>query len=423
MRLRLPSRRPARVVALTTTVALAAGAAGWLVATQVKSPADAAADRTPPAASLITVPVEKRILTSTVTTRGSITYGKEQPISLTGTVAAGNGEAGPQLVTKTTAAGRTLREGDVLLEVNGRPVFVLKGAVPMYRTLVRGAEGDDVRQLRAALVRLIPARRVAASGPLDENVLAAVSDFYTAHGYAAVAPTTEQRAQLRLLERAVADAKEAGGQALTDAQADLAEFRRTYGISVPSGEILFLPELPIQLTTVTAKAGAAPAGPIGTVADPGLVVNATVSTEDAELLKPGMAATLHDSTGGTLTAKVAGLGAEFATETPEEGAEPAAPGVPLQLKPDDAKAATALAGQSVQVRITVGDSGGEVLAVPVAAVFTAADGQSRVTVQTETGQTRDVPVEPGLTADGNVEVRVRDGAALAEGDRVVVSGS
>ncbi|GAB7037116.1 MULTISPECIES: efflux RND transporter periplasmic adaptor subunit [Catenuloplanes] len=423
MRLRLPRRRPVRVVALTTAVALAAGAAGWLVATRVKSPADAAADREPPPASLITVPVEKRILTSTVTTRGSVTYGKEQPITLTGTVAAGNGEAGPQLVTKTATAGRTLREGDVLLEVNGRPVFVLKGPVPMYRTLVRGAEGDDVHQLRAALGRLVPARWVAATGPLDENALRAVDDFYTAHGYAAAAPTAEQRAQLRLLERAAADAKEAGGQALADARADLAEFRRTYGISVPSGEILFLPQLPIQLTTVTAKAGTAPTGPVGTVADPGLVVNATVSAEDAELLKPGMTATLHGSTGGTLTAKVTGLGAEYATETAEEGEEPAAPGIPLQLKPDDAKAAAAFAGQSVQVRITVGDTGGEVLAVPVAAIFTAADGQSRVTVQTGTGQTRDVPVEPGLTADGNVEVRVRDGAELAEGDRVVVSGS
>ncbi|GAB7049164.1 hypothetical protein JCM9534A_42900 [Catenuloplanes indicus JCM 9534] len=411
------------MVALTTAVALAAGAAGWLVATQVKSPADAAADREPPPASLITVPVEKRILTSTVTTQGSITYGKEQPITLTGTVAAGDGEAGPQLVTKTATAGRTLREGDVLLEVNGRPVFVLKGTVPMYRTLVRGAEGDDVRQLRAALGRLLPARWVAATGPLDESALSAVDAFYTARGYAATAPSTEQRSQLRLLERAVADAKEAGGQTLADAQADLAEFRRTYGISVPSGEIMFLPQLPIQLTTVTAKAGTAPAGPVGTVADPGLVVNATVAVEDAELLKPGMTATLHDSAGGTLTAKVTGLGAEYATTAAEEGEDPAALGTPLQLKPDDAKAAAALAGQSVQVRITVGDTGGEVLTVPVAAIFTASDGQSRVTVQTGTGQTRDVPVEPGLTADGNVEVRVRDGAALAAGDRVVVSGS
>jgi hypothetical protein len=412
-----------RVVALTAIVALAAGAAGWLVATRVKSPADTAADRMPPAASLITVPVEKRILTSSVTTQGSVTYGKEQPITLTGTVAAGDGEAGPQLITKSSAAGRTLREGDVLLEVNGRPVFVLKGPVPMYRTLVRGADGDDVRQLRAALGRVLTARRIAATGPLDDNVLHAVDAFYTARGYAAVTPTTEQRTQLRLLERAAADAKAAGGPALADAQADLADFRRTYGISVPSGEILFLPELPIRLTTVTAKAGTAPAGPVGTVADPGLVVNATVAAVDAELLKPGMTATLHDSAGGTLAAKVTGLGAEFATAPTEDGEESDAVGIPLQLKPDDAKAVAALAGQSVRVRITVGESGGEVLAVPVAAIFTASDGQSRVTVQTETGQTRDVPVEPGLTADGNVEVRPRDGAVLAEGDRVVVSGS
>ncbi|BAL93168.1 hypothetical protein AMIS_79480 [Actinoplanes missouriensis 431] len=422
MRLRLPRRGPVRVVALTTAVALTAGAAGWFAATQVKSPADAAAFREPPVASLITVPVEKRTLTSTVTTQGSITYGKAQPITLTGTVAAGTGEAGPQLVTKTSAAGRTLREGDVLLEINGRPVFVLKGKVPMYRSLTKGAEGDDVRQVRAAMRRLLPGRGVAASGPLNESALSAIGAFYSKRGYAAAAPTTEQKAQLRLLERAVADTKEAGGQPLADAKADLAEFRRTYGISVPSGEILFLPKLPIRLTTVTAGAGTAPTGPVGTVADPALVVNATVSPEDAELLKPGMTATLNDTAGGTLTAKVTGLGAAYAIKA-DDDQESSSTGVPLQLKPTDATKATALNGQSVQVRITVGDTGGDVLAVPVAAVFTASDGQSRVTVATETGQTRDVPVDPGLTADGNVQVRPRDGAQLSENDRVVVSGS
>lgn len=423
MRLRLPRRGPARVVALTTTVALAAGAVGWFAAISVKSPADAAADREPPVASLITVPVEKRSLTSTVTTQGSVTYGKAQPITLTGTVAAGDGEAGPQLVTKTATAGRTLREGDVLLEINGRPVFVLEGKVPMYRTLVKGAEGDDVRQLRAALRRLAPGRGVASAGPLNDSTLGAIGAFYKKRGYEAAAPTTAQKAQLRLLERAVAGTKAAGGQPLADAQADLAEFRRTYGISVPSGEVLFLPDLPTRLTTVTAKTGTTPTGPVGTVADPSLVVNATVATEDAELLATGMTATLQDAAGGTLTARLTGMGAQYATKTAEEGEDPAALGVPLQLKPADAKKAAALQGQSVQVRITVGDTGGDVLAVPVAAVFTASDGQSRVTVLTETNQTRDVPVTLGLTAGGQVAVSPHDGARLSEGDRVVVSGS
>ncbi|WP_229067513.1 hypothetical protein [Actinoplanes sp. DH11] len=413
-------------MALSTAVAVAAGAAGWFAASQVKSPADAAADRRPPAASLITVPVEKRNLTSAVTTQGSVTYGKAQPITLTGTVAGGAGEAGPQLVTKTATAGRTLREGDVLLEINGRPVFVLKGKVPMYRTLLRGSQGDDVRQLRAAMRRLMPGRGLTASGTLNDSALNAVSAFYARKGYEAAKPAADQRAQLRLLERAVTDATEAGGRPLADAKADLAEFRRTYGVSIPSGEILFLPELPIRLTTVTAKAGTAPAGPVGTVADPALVVNATVSAEDAELLKTGMTATLEGPAGQTWGATLTGMGAEYAVSTAadaEQDESPAAPGIPIQLKPTDRAKAAALNGQTITVRIRVGDTGGEVLSVPVSAVFTASDGQARVTVQAAGDRTRDVPVELGLTAAGNVQVTPEVGAVLTAGDRVVVSGS
>ncbi|MEV4636392.1 hypothetical protein AB0J80_03475 [Actinoplanes sp. NPDC049548] len=424
---------PMRVVALTAGVAVAAGAIGFFAATQVKSPADAAAARKPPVASLITVPVERRVLSSTVTTQGTVTHGKPQPITLTGTVAGGGTEgAGAQLVTKTAVAGRTLREGDVLLEINGRPVFVLRGKVPMYRTLTRGSEGDDVRQVRAALRRLLPGRSVAKSGPVDDGVLNALAAWYARKGYQAVKPTVEQRTQLRTLERAVAAAKKAGGQPLADAHADLAEFRRTYGTSVPSGEIVFLPRLPIRLITVATKAGAVPDGPVGTVADPKLVVNATVAIEDAELIKVGMAATLRGSAGDEQAATVTGMGAGFAPEkqTDDKGADgPAGDsagepvGTPIQLSPKDAAKAAALTGTSVKVQIGVGRTDGKVLCVPVAALFTGADGQSRVTAVDPTGRKRDVPVEAGLTAGGTVQITPHDGTALKEGDRVVVSGS
>ena len=422
----IPRRGPLRIVVFTTAVAVAAGAAGWAAASQVKSPADAAAQRRPPIASLITVPVEKRVITSTVVAQGSVTYGKAQPITLTGTAGGGTGGVGPQLVTKTSVAGRTLREGDVLLEVNGRPVFVLRGEVPMYRTLVRGSEGDDVRQLRAALRRLMPTRDLAASCGLTDSVLSAVSAWYGRRGYQAAVPTVEQRTQLRQLERAMSEATQAGGQPLADARADLAQFRMTYGTSIPSGEVLFLPQLPIRLTSVTAKVGAVLSGPVGTVADPYLVVNATVATEDAGLLKTGMAAILQDPAGGTYAATLTGRGQVYADTSATDGEETghtAPVGTPIRLTPKNRTKITALAGQSVKVLIKVGSTGGEVLSVPVAAVFTAADGQARVTVASDSGNTRDVQVEPGLTANGNVQVTPRTGASLAAGERVVVSGS
>ncbi|MBB4959410.1 efflux RND transporter periplasmic adaptor subunit [Micromonospora polyrhachis] len=405
---------------MTAAVALAAGVTGWVLASRVQSPADAAAGRQPPAASLITVPVEQRALTATVVAQATVTYGTPQPITLTGTVAAGDGaELGAQLVTKTASGGRTLEEGDVLLEINGRPVFVLAGPVPMYRSLVRGSTGDDVQQLRAALRRLLPGRGVASYGPLDNRTLDALATWYDKKGYQAAGPTAAQRAELRQLQQAAE-----GSAATADAKAALAEFRATYGTTVPSGEVLFLPKLPVRLTTVTAKAGAAVSGPVGTVSDPTLVIDGTVATEDAELLKPGLTATVEAPSGETYPAKLSAMGAQLraSSDNTDEGESEQQVGLPIRLIPSMGAKLAPLAGQSVRVTIKVGGTGDDVLVVPVAAVFTAADGQAHVTVDSGGGITRDVPVEAGLTADGDVEV-TPVGGGLEVGDRVVVSGS
>lgn len=427
MRRFLPRPGPPRVLAATVAVAVAAGAIGWIVGARVQSPADAAASHRPPAASLVTVPVEQRVLTATVTARGSVGYGSAAPVTLTGSVAAEGDTVAAQLVTKAPTAGRTVREGDVLLEISGRPVLVLKGAVPMYRTVERGSTGDDVRQIRAAMRRLLPARGLSASGPLDDRTLAAVSAWYTKRGYRAAGPTAEQREQLQRLQDAVTTAA-GGGQALTDAKAALAEFRKTYGDKVPSGEILFLPALPVRLTEVTAKVGAPASGPVATVADPSPVVSADVATEDADLLKVGMPATLRLDTGETVGGTVTVIGAAAATKPAEDGEDgdgdqtATRAGVAVRVVPREPGRLVKLAGQSLKIDITVGGTDEAVLTVPVAAVFTGSDSQARVSVQSGAEGTREVPVTTGLTVDGYVQVTPRDDD-LRAGDRVVVSSS
>jgi len=414
----LPPSGPSRVVAVTTVAALAAGAAGWSAAAGVKSPADAAAGRRPPVPSLITVPVERRPLRARVTVQASVAYRKATPIVLNGTVApVDGGLAAGQVVTRAATAGRTLAEGDVLLEINGRPVFVLRGKVPMYRTLVEGSTGDDVDQLRAALRRLLPGTGLAATGPLTGGVLDCVARWYRKRGYSAAGPTAEQRQELRRLERAVRSAKPADRAA---AESALAGFRRANGARIHGGEIVFLPRLPVRLTAATAKAGTVVAGEVATVADPGLVVDGKVAPEDAKLLDSGQAATLTAASGQTYRARVDSVGAAVTAGKKDDGAAPAAASVRLAAVAGVSLAG--LAGQSVRAEITVGDTGDAVLVVPVAAVFTRADGQAHVTVDAGPAGTRDVPVTTGLTADGYAEVTPA-GAALAEGDRAVVSGS
>ena len=294
----------------------------------------------------------------------------------------------------------------------------------MYRTLTRGSTGDDVRQLRAALRRLLPARRVSASGALNDGALSAVQAWYARRGYQAAGPTAAQRAQLRQLEQALAGAK---GPALADAEAALAAFRKTYGVSIASGEVLFLPRLPARLTTVTVKAGAPASGVIGTVADPNLVVNGTVTPDDAGLLKVGMPATMQHPDGDRFAATLGGMGAAVAPK-PETGSgsdkssaqDDAVAGIPIRLKPKVPAKLAPYAGQAFKISITVGGTGKAVLSVPVAAVFTTADGNARVTVQDAAGAVRDVPVSAGLSTGGFVQITPQPAGALRAGDRVVV---
>jgi multidrug efflux pump subunit AcrA (membrane-fusion protein) len=69
-----------------------------------------------------------------------------------------------------------------------------------------------------------------------------------------------------------------------------------------------------------------------------------------------------------------------------------------------------------------GRTEGPVLTVPVAAIVTSASGTSYVTVVGAHGIQTDVPVTPGISENGRVQVTPVHSGALATGGRVVVSG-
>ena len=84
--------------------------------------------------------------------------------------------------------------------------------------------------------------------------------------------------------------------------------------------------------------------------------------------------------------------------------------------------AAALNGENVLVTVDTGQTEGPVLTVPVAAIVTTASGTSHVTVVGTHGKQTDVPVTPGISENGYVQVTPAPSGALAAGDRVVVSG-
>lgn len=193
-------RRVKLLYTLLLAVAAAAGGA-WFGGTRIQSPAEMALKVAPPTPSPILVPVEEKVLSADVLTRGTARFGLPQRISL----AASPLKPVAGVITKLPLRNAALNEGDVVLTASGRPVFILQGKTPAYRDLVPALAGDDVRQLKEALVRLgfDPGD---ADKPYDQQTSGAVASWYTSKGWEPFAPSREQMAVVRGLERDLADA-------------------------------------------------------------------------------------------------------------------------------------------------------------------------------------------------------------------------
>jgi peptidoglycan hydrolase-like protein with peptidoglycan-binding domain len=193
-------KKRVRALLLVLGVVAATWATSWVAARRIESPADAAARTAPPAPAPILVPVEERVLSSTVITRGTARFGVPQVISIAPSTL--KQEVG--LITTLPIRNARIAEGNTLLTASGRPVFVLQGPAPAYRDLTPGITGDDVRQLERALKRLgfDPG---PIDGSYDEQTSAAVRDWYTAGGWDPYGATAAQLADLRTLEEDLAE--------------------------------------------------------------------------------------------------------------------------------------------------------------------------------------------------------------------------
>jgi peptidoglycan hydrolase-like protein with peptidoglycan-binding domain/multidrug efflux pump subunit AcrA (membrane-fusion protein) len=188
---------------LVVGASLASAAGGVLIGRNLQSPAEAAASAAPPEPSRITVPVERRSLQSRLVANGELQYEEPTPVRLAGNVGVSAGST--QVITRAPELNAALAEGDVVMEVSGRPVFVFQGALPTYRGFEPGVTGPDVQQLEEALARL-----GFDPGPVDtvydDATEAAIDALYMSKGYQSEGPSADQRTRLRAAEKAVADA-------------------------------------------------------------------------------------------------------------------------------------------------------------------------------------------------------------------------
>lgn len=183
-------------------------AVGWFAGRQVASPAEVAARTEAPTASRITVAVEQQVLSSTLIVRGLVRYGEPKPVVLPQSSVKGPAA----VVTEPAVKGAVLDDGAKALDLGGRPVFVLEGALPMYRDLRPDDSGVDVEQLEAGLARL-GFEPGAVDGTFDKATSEAVARWYRSKGYDPFEPTDAQTQQLRNARDALSRAKDSVLQA------------------------------------------------------------------------------------------------------------------------------------------------------------------------------------------------------------------
>jgi peptidoglycan hydrolase-like protein with peptidoglycan-binding domain len=195
-----------RGMALGLAAAVLLAATAWIAGRQIRSPAQVAAETAAPAPSAITVPVERRVLSSQVIGRGTVRYGSPQPVVLAASdVKQAAGDA--DIITTRPRRGATVGEGDVVMSVSSRPVFVFAGAQPTHRDLGPGSRGPDVAQLESALGRLgfSPG---PVDGRYDGQTGAAVAAWYESRGWEPFGATDLQLDQLRTANAAAAAARD-----------------------------------------------------------------------------------------------------------------------------------------------------------------------------------------------------------------------
>lgn len=410
---------------------LLAATALWTSA-YVKSPAQAAADARPPAADVLTAPVERRVLSDTVVTRGTVSASQTVDIAASGTAAEGGLKP---VVTKVMVhSGQTFPAGRVLVEVSGRPLFALRGSLPVYRDLKPGAHGDDIRQLQGALRELGHPTGSDRSGTFGPGTKRAVTALYEAIGYEPV--TTDgtaadaARADVKRARRALDRLTGKGGGAedigfarsdLADARSELAKAESVSGPMVPASEVVFLSGFPARVESLGAKVGAEAGEKLATVSAGELVVTGSLSLQDKGLVHPGQKVRVYSEvTGDELTGTVARV-ADAPTTSDADGQDGGqnASGYTVTVTPNSPLPAR-LAGQDVRLTVEAASSGHQVLVVPVSAISAGADSRTTVTVLDRSGARRRVEVRTGTSGDGYTAVTPAGGARLSSGDKVVI---
>jgi Putative peptidoglycan binding domain len=307
--------------------------------------------------------------------------------------------------TALPAAGRVVRQGQVIYQVSGTPVVLLYGNVPAWRDLSEGVTGPDVTELNAALVKLGYAS-TSALGPRSG------CDYFSAETAYALGLLQSHR-----------------GLTVTG--------------TLPLGQAVFLPGA-ARITgpgaTTVLGATAAPGTAVLTATTTRPVVSIALDAGQQIEVRQGdkVSVTLPDGTttpgmvssvgsvatsssassGGSGGSGSAGGGQGGSGDSGSSGGSGSAT-ITVLVSLTDPKAAGGLDQAPVTVEITTG-SVSNALVVPVTALLAQPGGRYDVEQVTAGGHRHLVAVTPGMFDDASGLVQVT-GTSLTVGNHVVVS--
>lgn len=302
-----------------------------------------------------TAPIERTTLVETQDVDGTLGYGGTRTVT-----AAGRGT-----LTWLAAPGAVLSRGRPVYRVDDKPVPLLYGRLPLYRTLSDGTKGDDVEQLERNL------RALGYTGfTVDET-----------YGAGTAAAVKRWQDDLGLPET---------GRVQPGAAV------------VASGRI--------RVAERKANVGDRTGGPVLTYTGTTRVVTVDLDVRYQRLVKKGAGVRVELPSDGTVKGEVTEVG-KVAAKAKED--QPATVGIEISV--GSQKSLGSYDKAPVTVSFTANRHRG-VLAVPIGALLAQGDGGYAVQV-VENGRVRTVPVETGVFTDGRVEI---SGSGLAEGMKVGV---
>ncbi|MFC4531130.1 efflux RND transporter periplasmic adaptor subunit [Sphaerisporangium dianthi] len=311
-----------------------------------------------------TVEITRGDLVDTTSVDGTLTYAGERRVYA----------GAPGTVTAVAREGATVTRGHALLKVDRRPLVLMYGSIPAYRTMRRGVvDGPDVQQLEANLKAL---------GYGDDMTVDGEFTYAT--------------------DQAVREWQEDRGLAETGA--------------VAADQVVFL-NGPVRVSSAEVEVGdaVAPGRRVFTVTSTRRTVHVDLDSDYQSMARKGAPVTVELPGGRKVKGTISSVGTVAKSSGGDDRGEDEGATIDVDITLKSPKKV----GRFDQAPVTVAmesERAEDVLSVPVEALLALAEGGFGVEV-VEGASSRYVRVETGKYGGGRVEIT---GSGLAAGTKVGV---